>query len=74
MRFEAKNHYLKRLVGLNFKNVPKTVATRHQYGMCLNMLSPTGTNSNFLYNGDVIGEGKFVSLVAIYNTLTCHNS
>ena len=58
MRFEAKNHHLKMLVGLNFKNVPKTVATQHQYYMCMQLLSPPGINSKFLYRGDEIGKGK----------------
>ena len=57
MRFEAKNHSLKRLVGLNFKNVPKTVAVRHQYNMCLNLLAPPGVRTRFLYSGDVIRTG-----------------
>ena len=47
MRFEAKNHQLKRFVGLNFKNVPKSVASRHQNKMCLNMLSSPGNNTTF---------------------------
>ena len=38
MRFEGKNHQLKRLVGQNFKNVSKSVANRHQYQMCLEMM------------------------------------
>ena len=58
IRFEAKNHHLKRLVGLNFKNVPKSVAERHRYYMCLQLLSPPGISTNFLYKGDVIGAGK----------------
>ena len=57
MRFEAKNHGIKRLVGLNFKNVPKTVAMRHQLGMCLNLLEFPGVDTKFLYKGDIIGKG-----------------
>ena len=57
MRFEAKNHYMKRLVGLNFKNVPKSVAVRHQYYMCLNLVSPRDVQTKFLYNVDIIGKG-----------------
>ena len=36
MRFEAKHHYFKRLAhGMtNFKNVAKTLATRHQRLQC----------------------------------------
>ena len=59
MRFEAKNAHIKRLVGKNFKNVPKTVAERHQLYMCLQMLTPLGVTSNsFLYVGDKVGRGK----------------
>jgi len=58
MRFEAKNHYMKRLVGLNFKNVPKSIAMRHQYYMCLNLLSPRDVQTKFLYKGDIIRKGE----------------
>ena len=57
MRFEAKNHFIKRFVGLNFKNVPKTVAVRHQNSMCMNLLAPPNVNTRFLYKGDIIGRG-----------------
>ena len=60
MRFEAKNHLLKRSLGLNFKNVPKTVATRHQQYMCLQLLSPSGADTSFLYKGDQLRSGKFI--------------
>ena len=60
MRFEAKNHFIKRLVGLNFKNIPKTVACRHQYSMCMNLLAPPGMDTKFLYKGDLIGKGVCV--------------
>lgn len=59
MRFEAKNHHIKQLVGLNFKNVPKSVASQHQYYMCMEMLSPPHTTTKFLYKGDEIGQGEF---------------
>jgi len=41
MRFEGLNAWMKQYVlrGRNFKNVPKTIATRHQEGMCLNLNS-----------------------------------
>lgn len=58
MRFEGKNHQLKQLVGLNFKNVAKTVATRHQYYMCMQLLSPPGHSTTYLYKGDEIGKGE----------------
>ena len=63
MRFEAKNHSLKRLVGLNFKNVPKSVAVRHQYNMCLSLLAPPGVCTRFLYSGDAIRTGMHVLII-----------
>ena len=55
------NLYIKRLVGKNFKNIPKTVAERHQLYMCLQMLTPPGVMSNsFLYVGDKVGRGEHV--------------
>ena len=57
MRFEAKHHYFKRLAqGMNnFKNLPKTLAVRHQrlqcYWLCeedayLKPVSETGPGEN----------------------------
>ena len=58
MRFEAKNAYTKGLVGKCFKNLPYTIAERHQNYMCLQLLSPPGnTTMNFLYKGDEVGKG-----------------
>ena len=58
MRCEAKNSQLKQFVGRNFKNLPKTVADRHQYFMCMQLLSPPGVEAtNFLYRGDEIHKG-----------------
>ena len=68
MRFEAKNAYIKSLVGKCFKNVPYTIAERHQNYMCLQLLSPPGNNStNFLYRGDEIWKryGVFQSYCTI---------
>ena len=44
MRYEAKHKYFKKtaqIVG-NFKNIEKTVATRHQRYMCYEMTCTTG--------------------------------
>ncbi len=46
----------------NFKNIPKSVATRHQYYMCMQLLSPPGVSTKFLYKGDEIGKGKWVKV------------
>ena len=59
MRFEGKNAQIKQLIGKNFKNLPKSVAHRHQRYMCLQMLRPPGVQcANFLYSGDEIKQGK----------------
>ena len=70
MRFEAKHQQLKRAAKSNFKNVPKSVATRHQYNMCLNMLSTPGGDARFLYTGDLIGTGKGIaSTIKYYHSM-----
>ena len=51
-----------------------TVAVRHQYGMCVNLLEPPGINKKFLYNGDIIGKGMIVSInmaFELYNNCFC---
>ena len=59
MRFEAKNSQLKQFVGKNFKNLPKTIAERHQNYMCMHLLpSPGVERTNFLYSGDEIHKGN----------------
>ena len=57
MRFEAKNSYFKRVgqsIG-NFKNIAKTVATRHQRMNCYNL---AGDDSIFLKNNVPTGLGR----------------
>ncbi len=76
MRFEAKNAYIKSLIGKKFKNIAYTVAERHQNYMCLRLLSPPGNNINFLYTGDEIGNGTeccndvcvYLSLILVTTT------
>ena len=43
MRYEAKHSFFKHLsdVVRNFKNIPKTLASRHQHYMCYQMLDST---------------------------------
>ena len=58
MRFEAKNAQIKSFVGKNFKNLPYTVAIKHQRYMCLQLNSAPGVEkTNFLYKGDEMGKG-----------------
>ena len=42
MRFEAKHSYFKKLAHVvkNFKNIPKTLAERHQSRMCYELSRP----------------------------------
>ena len=44
MRFEAKHHYFKRLAqGMNnLKNLPKTLAVRHQRLQCYSLCEENG--------------------------------
>lgn len=60
MRFEAKNSYFKSLPLRNFKNISKTIATRHQGYMCMNLLGgePCKSAPNYLYRGDEVAEGN----------------
>ncbi len=71
MRFEAKNAYVKSLIGKNFKNLQYTVAERHQNYMCLQLLSSPGNDStNFLYRGDEIAKGdKIIKMIIISSHL-----
>ena len=74
MRYEAKNAYIKRCVGKNFKNLPHSVATRHQNFMCLQLLSLPGVeSSNFLYKGDEIGKGNLYMYVHTATHIAIHN-
>ena len=43
MRYEAKHSFFKQLSNIlhNFKNLPKTLASRHQSYMCYEMLEST---------------------------------
>ena len=69
MRLEGKNSQIKKLVGKIFKNLPKTVAERHQRYMCSQLLSAPGTSfANYLiyiYSGDSI-------CVRVHSTLYVH--
>ena len=43
MRYEAKHRYFKQLARVtgNFKNMPKTLAERHQHYMCYLLMEPS---------------------------------
>ena len=71
MRLEGKNAHIKQLVGKNFKNLPKSVAHRHQRYMCLQLLTPPGVKcTNFLYSGDEIKRGMVcIDSILYYYTM-----
>ena len=64
MRFEAKNAQINSFVRRNFKNLPYTVATKHQCYRCMQLNSTPGVEkSNFLHKEDEVGKGTiFYSL------------
>ena len=66
MRFEAKHKYFKNLTHVikNFKNVPKSLAARHQARMCYQL---SGSNSSKNQN---IGTVKYVTNLCIIIIIT----
>lgn len=58
MRYEAKHKYFKGIATVigNYKNVEKTVASRHQRNMCYKMTCCT----NFIQGNDTYGSGMYV--------------
>ena len=70
MRFEAKHAFFKSFNLKCFRNIPKTLAKKHQLWMCHKQLGTLGTrNRNFLYEGDTVCEGEPMSFAAAYPTL-----
>ena len=64
-RFEATHAYFKWLVSVvrNFKNMPLTLAYRHQARLCSKLISYPGMSfKNFLYKGDFVAPGETVLL------------
>ena len=58
MRFESKNAQMKGFVTNCFKNVPLSVAIRHQQWLCYNLaVRPGQYTSGFIYPGDEIISG-----------------
>lgn len=70
MRFEAAHNYYKSLVPVirSFKNLPFSLAYRHQAYLATKMTSVSGSpNPNFLYAGDDISPGEIVLLQNLPN-------
>ncbi len=63
MRWEAKHGFFKSRKYKSFKNLPKTMITRHQHWMCLMQSGGGGRKSNvFLYEGDTVKAGIMIDL------------
>lgn len=58
MRFEGKHGFFKKVKWTNFRNLPLSVAQKHQQWLCYKQLRHDGRRSdNFLYDGDKVGNG-----------------
>ncbi len=63
MRDEAKHSWFTARKTRNFRNLPKTMSTKHQKYMCHQMTDKFGKNhGNFLYRGDIVKEGITISV------------
>lgn len=70
MRFEAKHSYFSQKKYKNFKNLPYTLAKRHQVYMCHVQSDSKGNRAlNFLYEGDSVGLGEKILLGNVYQDL-----
>ena len=59
MRFESKNKELKQYTSSCFKNVPLSIAIKHQQSLCYLLAVPSGSStSSFLYPGDEVLGGS----------------
>jgi hypothetical protein len=67
MRYEAKNSYFSSIKWKNFKNLPKSMAMKHQKWLCCQMLSPMGVSAeNYLYEGDSVQKGEELQIDHLY--------
>ena len=64
-RFEGKNSQTKSYLHGNFKNVPFSVATRHQEWLCSVLLSAPGETSPYLTLGDQYSGNNLVYYVYV---------
>ena len=67
MRYEAKNKYFKEIATTigNFKNIGKTVSSRHQRYMCYRMTC----TDNFLGGETTYGVGKSIIILSLWGNL-----
>ena len=70
MRYEGKHGFFKRKKFRNFRNLPYSMAKHHQLNMCYRQAGTRDDrSSNFLYDGDRVGQGELVSLKEAFPAL-----
>lgn len=70
MRFEAKHGLFKSFKWKCFKNIPKSLAEKHQLWMCSKMFSFGDKQSRtFLYAGDIVSDGSDLLFEVVYANL-----
>jgi hypothetical protein len=70
MRFEGKNGYFANKKYKNFRNIPLTLASRHQMYMAYMQTGhENGRSGSFLYEGDSVGRGTEILLTETYPEL-----
>lgn len=64
MRFEAKHAFFTSVKWKNFRNLPKSMAEKHQKWICYEMLNPvvSAKSENYLYAGDEVKDGVEVPI------------
>lgn len=67
MRFEGKNSEIKGFIHGNYKNVPYSVANRHQERLCSMLLASPGETAQFLSTGDRFSGTIITELYLINN-------
>lgn len=70
MRYEGKNGYFSNVRYKNFKNLPFSLAKRHQLYMAFKQSGYTkGRNPHYLYAGDIVGLGSVLKFSEVYPQL-----
>lgn len=69
-RYEGKHGFFKRKKYRNFRNLPYSMAKHHQLNMCYKQAGTSGERAvNFLYAGDIVGQGKTILLKEVFPAL-----
>ena len=74
MRYEAKHSYFKQLARVigNFKNMPKSLANRHQHYMCYLMMEPsTYMKAQISYTGGKLSQNNNYKILCNVIVYTC---